>query len=75
MKPSLGRTVLFRLDAQEPDINGSRIHPAVITRVHGPSCVNLKVLTDGPEDLWRTSVTFLQEDNGEDFVCFFPPRV
>jgi hypothetical protein len=45
-KPTLGRTVLFRLaDADAP--GAPRMHPAVVTRVWSDTCVNLTVFRDG----------------------------
>ena len=34
---------------------------AVIVRVWSPTMVNLKVLTDGPTDLWITSVGYAED--------------
>jgi hypothetical protein len=67
MEPTIGRIVLFTLDEQNEkritEENGnnatcSPVLPAVIVKVWSASCVNLKVLTDGPKDLWVTSVSF-----------------
>lgn len=62
-KPSVGRIVLFEpgendLAAKSNCLQDGEILPAVIVRVYGDTCVNLRVLTDGPDVLWRTSVTF-----------------
>jgi len=61
VKPSLGRIVLLRLDDQLVKQMGSvqydRIAPAMIVKVWSDTCVNLKVLGDGPENLWVTSAT------------------
>lgn len=66
-KPSVGRIVLYRLTAGEsaascvhhgavrPLNNGAEVAPAIITRVFSDTCVNLRVLLDGPDTLWVTS--------------------
>ena len=56
MAPSLGRVVIYTQLKGENLHNGHADHPAIITRVWSPECVNLKVLFDcGPvED--QTSV-------------------
>jgi hypothetical protein len=71
MKPSLGRIVHFEIDEQTAnEINGQsfsddrannrvqpgELVPAMIVRVWSEICVNLKLLLDGPGDLWITSV-------------------
>lgn len=46
MKPAIGRIVHVLVD---PGINnGSDVAPAIITRVWSDTCVNLRVLHDGP---------------------------
>lgn len=46
MTPSVGRIVHVTVD---PKVNnGSDIAPAIITRVWSDTCVNLRVLYDGP---------------------------
>lgn len=57
MKPSIGRTVLFKQPASEAAINGTRVHPAIITRVWSDACVNLHVFFDAVPSAVRTSVT------------------
>lgn len=52
-RPRLGQTVLVDTGTE---VNGTRIHPAIVTRVWGPFCVNVRVLLDGQETLWRTSL-------------------
>jgi hypothetical protein len=53
--PSVGRIVHIAMDPAAN--NGGDIAPAVITRVWSDTCVNLRVLIDGPNVDWRTSVT------------------
>jgi len=45
--PTVGRIVHYYQDDSAAKINGTRMHPAIITRVWGPSCVNLMVFFDG----------------------------
>jgi len=45
-KPSVGRIVHVTVDPSRN--NGADVAPAVITRVWGDNCVNLRVLYDGP---------------------------
>lgn len=46
MKPTVGRTVIFSQGANAEPANGTRKHPAIITRVWSDTCVNLQVLFD-----------------------------
>jgi hypothetical protein len=48
--------VLYRQPVQEAPVNGTSIHPAVITRVWSDDCVNLTVLFDAAPPAPRTSV-------------------
>lgn len=45
-KPSVGRIVHVTVDPRHN--NGADVAPAVITRVWSDTCVNLRVLHDGP---------------------------
>ena len=58
MKPTIGRIVIYHVPVSEitSEINFAKDLPAVIVRVWSDELVNLKVITDGPEDLWKTSV-------------------
>lgn len=79
MTPSLGRIVLTRVI---PEMNnGATEAPAVVTRVWGPHPaggwnVNLWVLPDSDNILWRTSVRLLDErpDEPNDVTAWWPPR-
>lgn len=66
MKPSIGRIVIYHPCSDLKDNvyhNGSlRDLPALIVAVWSDTCVNLKVITDGPHDAWVTSAT---EGTGE----------
>ena len=60
MKPTIGRIVIFHLaDYQKASVNGNKSDtlPAVVVKVWSPLMVNLKVMTDGQNDLWVTSVS------------------
>jgi hypothetical protein len=48
------------------------VYPAVILRVNGELSVNLRVLLDGPDDVWLTSRNYSVETNG---CWFWPPKV
>lgn len=57
MEPTIGRIVHFNMsDDARSRVNGNKQDklPAVIVAVWGPTCVNLKVITDGVNDLWIT---------------------
>lgn len=80
---SVGRIVLVRLrEAGRPRLyNGSDEHPAIVTAVHTDGItdrplINARVLVDGHEVLWRTSVPHEREANagyGGD-TWRWPPR-
>lgn len=55
MKPSIGRIV--HVFADPKNNNGADEAPAVITRVWGDHCINVKVLRDGPDTDWMTSLS------------------
>ena len=57
-KPSLGRIVLVTVDPHSN--NGSDVAPAVITRVWSDSMINVRVLRDGVDVAWMTSITLHQ---------------
>lgn len=55
--PKLGQVIIFHQPNSEKSLgNGATEHPAIITRVWGPDCVNLKVLPDCGIVCDRTSV-------------------
>lgn len=81
-KPSIGRTVIYRLNESEVATNGgSTVAPAVITRVWTDTLVNLRILFDSSEVGHRTSVPIsdLGEDENEGhakpFSWYWPARV
>lgn len=55
-KPSVGRIVLTAIDPAMN--NGAKVAPAIITRVWSDTTVNLRVIADSENLLWRTSVTY-----------------
>lgn len=74
-KPSIGRIVLVALD---PTMNnGATIAPAVITRVWSDTSVNVRVLADSENLLWRTSLTYVDslDDDSPRGSWAWPPRV
>lgn len=76
-KPSLGRVVLVPMDPAAN--NGAEVAPAIITRVWSDTCVNVRVLADGPDTPLRTSVTHIEDladlEPGQRHCWTWPPRV
>ena len=67
-KPSVGRIVMFvpKEDDVHAKHNGAEILPAVVVRTWEHTSyendeINLKVFTDGLNDVWRTSVPYDSE--------------
>ena len=61
MRPTIGRVVIYRE-------HGGPMHiecPAIVTKVHSDTCVNLHVFFDGAPAGYRTSV--VQETPGQTF--------
>lgn len=57
MEPTIGRIVIFNVpEEMKPRVNFAEKLPAIIVRVWSDGVVNLKIITDGPEDIWDTSV-------------------
>ena len=71
MTPTIGRIVIYNSTKDEKEqmrLNGANIQnqlPAVVVAVWSDTCVNLKVITDGPKgtELWKTSA-LLGESEG-----------
>lgn len=63
----LGDTVFVAVDPRQN--NGSDEAPATVTRIWENDLVNVRVLTDGPDVLWLTSLKLVDsrpEDDDED---------
>jgi hypothetical protein len=56
MFPTIGRIVIYHQPKSEEPVNGSRDHPAIITRVWSETGVNLQVFFDAGVAQPRTSV-------------------
>ena len=57
--PTIGRIVHYHVPRDSAPLGGGNhadVAPAVIVAVWSATCVNLKVLTDGPADVWKTSI-------------------
>ena len=64
MKPTIGTIVIYHCNEEEEKKNNfQKDAPAVITAVWGENCVNLKVLLDGIENLWKTSCVEASGEN------------
>lgn len=46
--------------------NGSDVAPAIVTRVWNENSINVKAVTDGPDNLWLTSIKLVDERPDED---------
>jgi hypothetical protein len=71
MKPNIGRIVLV------PFNNGADVAPGIITRVWSDTCVNVRVLCDSENLMWKTSVALFNtaEEAAVGHSCYWPPRV
>lgn len=56
------------------DATTSRREPAVITRVHGPTCVNVQVLPDCEKPYCLTSLSLIEPGESR-HGWYWPPRV
>jgi len=80
VKPTIGRTVIFvwPVDKRVLHNNNAEESPAVIVRTwenssYENSEVNLKVLADGPNDEWVTSVPY--SETNEPGTWHWPAKV
>lgn len=73
-KPSICRVVVYRTQHPEAQCNGTKDHPAVVTRVWGDTCVNLKVLPDCGPIYDVTSRMLIDPDDQQADGWFWPPR-
>ena len=64
MKVTIGRVVIFNVPEDlKPKVNFAEVLPAIVVRVWSDDVVNLKIFTDGPEDIWTTSIPKGTEPN------------
>lgn len=59
MTPTIGRIVIYHTAENSPErvANNAKHLPAVVVAAWSETCVNLKILGDGPHDFWRTSIS------------------
>lgn len=91
-KPSIGRIVHYKERSpsggdgeggygRDVEWNGSKVAPALITRVWSDTCVNLTIFPDNGVPYTRTSVYLLADEAAADspaggsIRCYWPPRV
>lgn len=78
-QPSVGRIVFWQQPWSEGAVNGTRVHPALITRVFSDMCVNLTVFLDGvavPRLVSSAMVLAPEGDANREFGgWYWPPRV
>ena len=75
VSPSIGRIVHFTPSEACAEKHGPDPVPAMITRVHSPSCVNLKVFWDDDEIERVTSVALDESDEPQPYSWRWPERV
>lgn len=85
MTPTIGRIVHVPIEALKAtalthENNGADFAPAMITRVWSPAMVNVRVLLDGREIPWLTSITLYDdratyEASSNAYGCYWPERV
>lgn len=78
MTPTIGRIVIYTLSEHDKNsINGNTTDklPAIIVNVWSDTCVNLKVITDGINDLWKTSVALANEGRSVPNTWVWPEQV
>ena len=57
MTVRLGDIVIYKLSAEDNFYNNNAVEaPAVVVRIFDQHYVNLKVITDGQTDVWKTSI-------------------
>jgi hypothetical protein len=76
--PFIGETVIYKPTSTDAihfrnwkDSEGGL--PAVVVKVHNATCVNLKVIDDGPGDGWKTSVVQGDEPGKWNWLKKNPP--
>lgn len=80
MTPSIGRVVIASVTSAEN--NGATEAPAIVTRVwkdhpDGGWLVNLRILCDSENIIWRTSARLYDEPPASPVLgdCWWPPRI
>jgi hypothetical protein len=65
MKPRIGRIVIYHFYKNYRALeNSNEVNaPAIITKVHSDTRVNLRVFTDSEALLWKTSVAYGEGEN------------
>ena len=75
MTPTIGR--IFLVQFHDRKFNGSDTHPAIVTAAHNEEYINARVLVDGTEVPWVTSVLrkdlAVRSEPPQD-VWYWPPR-
>ena len=74
--PSVGRVVHYKVSPSDPPelrSNYAEVLPAIIVIVWSDNNVNLKVFTDGPTDVWKTSVLLGDEPGQWSWPPYVPP--
>lgn len=64
-KLRIGDIVQFHTGPDGKRSNGASVHPAIICRVWSQDCLNLRVLYDGNDVGWETSVGPAEIRDGE----------
>ena len=73
-KPQLGEIVIHRSQIDGCKFNGSKDHPAIVTRVWSQTGVNLKVLPDCGAPYDQTSQLKIDPANEAEHGWYYPAR-
>lgn len=68
--PTVGRVVYYKPTEKDPFHNSAEILPAIITAVFSDEMINVKVINDGDQDFWKTSIKIGQEKGQWDWMPF-----
>lgn len=72
--PTLGRIVLVKGDRVMS--NGSRVHPAIVTRVFSPDVINVMVMPDARTPEPQTSVHLVADEvAADDWLATHPHQL
>lgn len=72
--PQVGDIVIFYMDANEAPSNGTREHPAVISRVWSEQMVNLTVFPDLGAPYTCGSVLSIDAEARSEFAAYWKPK-